>query len=101
MKKHQPRLVRNFVFLCFIVFSGTFAHGQVTTATLSGVITAEKGGKPLPGATVQVVFADAGIRKILMAKTDGSFVLPNLRVGGPYTITVSYAGYTPKVDSNV
>jgi hypothetical protein len=73
----------------------------VTTATLSGVVSAEKGGKPLPGATVQVAFADAGINKLLMTKTDGSFVLPNLRVGGPYTITVSYAGYTPKIDSNI
>src|SRR5260370_16894995 len=100
MLKHQPRLLRDFVFLCIFVFSGVIVRAQVTTATLSGVVTGQR-GNTLPGATVLVAFTDAGISKLLMTKTDGSFVLPNLRVGGPYTITVSYAGYSPKVHSNI
>jgi hypothetical protein len=77
-----------------------FAHAQVTTSTLSGVVKNES-DKPLAGATVKVSFPDAGINKSLMTKSDGSFVIPNLRVGGPYSITVSFAGYTPKTESNV
>jgi len=101
MKKHQPKLLRR-AFLCLpILFIGFCATAQVTTATLNGIVMGEKDSKPLPGATVQVAFPDAGIQKSLTTKTDGSFVLPNLRVGGPYFITVSYTGYAPKTDSNI
>jgi hypothetical protein len=99
MKKHQPGLT-GLVFLIFFTSFAFYAQGQVTTATLSGVVAADK-GKPLSSATVQVSFTDAGVNKILLTKSDGSWVLPNLRVGGPYTITTSYTGYSPRVDSNI
>jgi len=96
---HQPRLTRLAILLLFTFF-GFYAQAQVTTATLSGTVSGEK-GKPLSGATVQVSFLDAGINKSLSTKSDGSFVLPNLRVGGPYSVTVSHTGYSPRVDSNI
>ncbi|MBN9380427.1 MAG: TonB-dependent receptor [Chitinophagaceae bacterium] len=98
MKKHQPGLTRCASLLLFL-FITSWAQAQVTTATLSGVVSDK--GKPLSGATVQVAFTDAGINKLLVTKSDGSFVLPNLRVGGPYTVMVSFTGYTPSVDSNI
>jgi hypothetical protein len=98
MKKHQPGLTRRASLLLFL-FISSWARAQVTTATLSGVVSDK--GKPLSGATVQVAFTDAGINKQLVTKSDGSFVLPNLRVGGPYTVTTSFTGYTPSVDSNI
>lgn len=98
MKKHQPGLTKS-AFLLLFIFITCMARAQVTTATLSGVVSDK--GKPLSGATVQVAFTDAGINKLLVTKSDGSFVLPNLRVGGPYTVTVSFTGYTPSVDSNI
>ncbi|MDO6431611.1 TonB-dependent receptor [Flavitalea sp. BT771] len=96
---HQPRLTRLAILLLF-TFTGSYALAQVTTATLSGTVSGEK-GKSLSGATVQVAFLDAGINKTLSTKSDGSFVLPNLRVGGPYSVTVSFTGYSPRVDSNI
>ncbi len=94
----KPRLAYVVLLISFL-FLYSISKAQVTTATLSGVVSDK--GKPLAGATVQVSFADAGINKLLSTKSDGSFTLPNLRVGGPYMVTVSFAGYAPTVDSNI
>ncbi len=75
-------------------------NSQVTTATLSGTITS-KDNKPLPGATIQVSFPEAGIKRTILAQTDGSFVIPNLRVGGPYSVLTSFAGFTENKEENI
>ncbi|MES2649138.1 MAG: TonB-dependent receptor [Bacteroidota bacterium] len=73
---------------------------QVTTATLSGTITS-KDNKPLPGATIQVSYPEAGIKRTILAQTDGSFVIPNLRVGGPYSVITSFAGFAENKEENI
>lgn len=73
---------------------------QVTTATLSGFVKSAK-GEPLPGATVTVAFKDAGISITVTSKKDGHFTVPNLRVGGPYTITSSYVNLEPATTDNI
>lgn len=78
----------------------TKVQAQVTTATLSGVVKNEA-GQPLPGATVKVTYADAGINKGLVTMSDGSFQVLNLRVGGPYTVSVSFTGFAPKTATNI
>ncbi|UPK68428.1 TonB-dependent receptor [Chitinophaga filiformis] len=67
---------------------------------MSGIVKSQA-GQPLPGATVRVAFADAGINKGLVTKSDGSFVVPNLRVGGPYTVTVSFTGYATETATGI
>jgi Carboxypeptidase regulatory-like domain len=76
------------------------SNAQVTTATMSGSITNTE-GKPLPGATVNISFANAGINKFTLTQSNGSFVVPNLRVGGPYKITVSFVGYQEKTEDSI
>ena len=99
----KPKLTSTILALfltCLCLWTTSAAIAQVTTSAVSGVIRSDK-GSVLAGATVQVSFPDAGINKILLTKSDGSFYLPNLRVGGPYIITVSYTGYSPKTESNI
>jgi Carboxypeptidase regulatory-like domain len=75
-------------------------NAQVTTATMSGVITSTE-GKVLPGANVKISYPDAGISKTTITQNNGSFVVPNLRVGGPYTVAVSFTGYQEKTENNI
>jgi len=58
-------------------------------------------GKPLAGATVEISFPDAGIKRHIVTGAGGSYLVPNLRVGGPYSITVSYTGFNPKTENNI
>lgn len=73
---------------------------QVTTATLSGIVYNED-GKPLAGATITLSWPDAGIHKTTATKSDGRFLVPNLRVGGPYMVMAAFAGFDSKTESNV
>jgi hypothetical protein len=94
-------LHKNYVLsLFFFLLCSPALFSQVTTATLSGIIKDPKGA-PLPAATVVVEFADAGIKQALATKGDGRFTVANLRVGGPYTVTVSFINYQTSVTDNV
>jgi len=67
---------------------------------MSGTILNEE-GKPLAGATVKIAYADAGINKTILTQSNGTFLIPNLRVGGPYKVTVSYVGYAEKTEDDI
>ncbi|MGH7493429.1 MAG: TonB-dependent receptor [bacterium] len=71
--------------------SSAWAQG-VTTAALNGIVV-DQAGKPLPGANVTVVHQPSGTFYGAAARTDGRFNIPGLRVGGPYTVTVTFIGY--------
>jgi hypothetical protein len=73
---------------------------QVTTATLSGIIKNSK-GENLPNATVKIEFPETGYDFSVVSKADGRFIVPNLRVGGPYRVTVNYVGYQPLVTNDI
>ncbi len=81
---------------------GVWAQG-VTTATLVGTVTAasdvqtpEKrvsAEETLPGATVLAVHMPSGTQYGTSVNANGRFVIQNMRVGGPYKVTISFVGY--------
>lgn len=73
---------------------------QVTTATLSGIVKDSK-GEGLGSATVIVEYPDAGIKQTLVTRSDGRFTLPNLRVGGPYRVTVNHVAHKEAVSEDL
>jgi len=77
-----------------------YTSAQVTTATISGTITSTD-GKPLAGATVKISYTEAGINKSTTTQSNGSYVMPNLRVGGPYKVAVSFSGYQEKTEDKI
>ncbi len=85
--------------LIFLAFFPTLS-AQVTTATLSGLVKSTK-GDVLGSATVTVEYPDAGIIQTLSTRSDGRFTVPNLRVGGPYKVSVNYVGYHPTVTEDI
>lgn len=76
------------------------AHAQVTTASIYGFVRDEKGGV-LPGATVAAVHQPTGAQYGVSTRAEGEYNLPNLRIGGPYTITISYVGFQTETIENV
>ncbi len=96
MNKSLVRLLCSTVLL----LAGYFASSQVTTATLSGLVQNKK-GEPLASATVTVEYTAAGIKQVIATRADGRFTVPNLRVGGPYKVTVNHVGHRVTVIENV
>jgi hypothetical protein len=84
--------------LTTVFLSPTIA--QVTTATLSGIVKDSKGA-PLEAATVTVAYPDAGINLSLVTRGDGRFTVPNLRVGGPYKVTIDHVSHKQSVTENI
>ena len=76
-----------------------FAQGS-TTAAISGTVVDEKGAG-LPGATVIAIHEPTGSRYGAATRGDGRFNIVNMKVGGPYKVTVSFIGYKDNVKSGI
>lgn len=95
-----PPLQKAAILIAFLATTSTAIQSQVTTATLSGSVRDSK-GNGLSSATVTVEYPDAGIKLNLVTRADGRFTVPNLRVGGPYKVTVNHVSYKEAIENNV
>lgn len=74
------------------ILSGFLGFAQITTSTISGVVKDQKGEK-ITGATIHATHIPTGTNYYGVTNTSGVFVLPAVRVGGPYTIHITFIGY--------
>jgi len=89
------------LFLAALLFLPTLSYGQgVTSASMRGTVVDEN-GDPLPGATVVAVHEPSGSEYGTSTSDNGRFTLPNVRVGGPYTIRVSFVGYQAREETGL
>jgi hypothetical protein len=98
---HAVRATLLFAVFCVVLlFTGrVFAQG-VTTAALSGIVTDNK-GQPLSDANVVAVHEPSGTRYGAASRTGGAFNIPNMKVGGPYSVTTSLIGYKAQQEKEV
>ncbi|NBC87567.1 MAG: hypothetical protein GVY25_15380 [Bacteroidetes bacterium] len=79
----------------YLLVSTAPAMGQgVTTATIRGQVT-DEANQSLPGANVVAVHEPSGTQYGTTTNPNGRFTLPNMRVGGPYRLRVTFVGYEP------
>lgn len=87
--------------LLFGLLTGpTAAVGQETNASVRGQVV-DSNGEPLPGANVVAIHVPSGTEYGTSTGGDGTYNLPNMRVGGPYRITASFVGYQSKREEGV
>ena len=86
-----------FAFIMTIASVQVFAQ---TTAAISGTVLDEK-GEGLPGANVIAIHEPTGSRYGASTRADGRFNIVNMRVGGPYRVTISFVGYKDDVKTGV
>ncbi len=78
--------------IIFILLFSFLGFSQVTKSSISGVVKSEK-GSTIPGASVLVVHTPTGTKYATSTDFDGSFAVPAIRPGGPYTVKVTFMGY--------
>jgi len=88
-----------FALLMALPIGQVFAQGS-TTAALAGNVVDEK-GEGLPGATVIAIHEPTGSRYGGSTRADGRYNIVNMRVGGPYKVTVTFVGYKDAVQSGI
>ncbi|WP_303317509.1 carboxypeptidase regulatory-like domain-containing protein [Flavivirga abyssicola] len=84
----------------FFLFFGILAFSQVTTSNIKGLIL-DKNSEPLPGANVVAIHTPTGTKYGAATNFDGRFNLLNLRVGGPYSITISFVGFQDQTYNDI
>jgi hypothetical protein len=99
MKKLPTAKAAILALLLLVALAGPVS-AQVTTATLSGIVKDAKGAA-LDAVSITVEYPDAGISQTLITKSDGRFTVANLRVGGPYRVTVNHVSFQKAVSENI
>lgn len=97
MMNLYKQIFRILVFLS--AFTNIYGQGA-TTSSLSGKIT-DPNGVPLAGASIVAVHVPSGTQYATIADRGGNYRIQNMRVGGPYTVTVSFIGYSPQSYSEI
>ncbi|MBQ0733957.1 TonB-dependent receptor [Aquimarina celericrescens] len=88
-----------FVVILIAFVGETFAQG-VTTSAMGGKVTDNTGG-PLPGANVIAVHQPSGTTYGATTDFDGFYRISGMRTGGPYTVTISYVGFSDAKKENL
>ncbi|MFH4966727.1 carboxypeptidase regulatory-like domain-containing protein [Gaetbulibacter sp. M240] len=82
-----------FLFLVVSLITVTFSFAQTTTSALNGRIT-DTSGEPLPGANIVVKHIPTGTVYGAATDMEGFYRISNMRPGGPYSVLISYVGYS-------
>ncbi len=82
------------------MLAGTLAYAQVTTSSMNGRITDEK-GVPMTGAAVVATHEPSGTVYGVVVNQNGQYTINGMRSGGPYKVEVSSLGYNTIVFKDV
>lgn len=94
-------MLKRILLLIVIAFAaGSSLMAQVTTSSITGTVR-QANGEALVGATITAVHQPSGTRYVTISKKDGNFTIPNTKIGGPYTITVTFTGFQTNTTENV
>ena len=75
-----------------MLFISGFISAQITTSSISGVVV-DDANMELEGANVVAVHVPTGTTYGVVTNQEGRFNMVNMRVGGPYTVSISYIGF--------
>jgi hypothetical protein len=79
---------------------GRVAPAQLTAAAIHGTVT-DSSGAVVPTARVTALNTATGIATTAITDKSGYYSLPQLQVGGPYTVTVTASGFQTSSTSGI
>src|SRR5687768_1532861 len=97
---HSIRISVVYLAVALMAWSYPAYAQTVTTGTISGLVADQQGGV-LPGVTVTALHTPTGTSYEGVTQADGRFSLLNVRVGGPYRLTIALAGFREATIDNV
>ena len=89
-----------FLFTAVILFTAVNVFGQgSTTSAINGQVISDQ--EPLTGATVVAIHTPTGSQFGTITDEKGFYRIPNMMVGGPYKVSISFIGYQNYVKEGV
>ena len=92
MKVRAICIIANLLLIAAMGFE-QYSAAQVNTASLHGTVT-DSTGAVIPSADVTVLNTSTGVSSKTKSDAKGYFAAVSLQPGGPYTVTVSAAGFS-------
>ncbi len=89
----------SFLLVALILTSATIMQAQVTSSSMGGRVTDAEGA--VIGATVIATHTPSGTTYGTVTNVEGRFNLNGMRVGGPYTVQVTFIGYGAYTQNNI
>lgn len=96
----RQNLLKSILILLAVALGYGETIGQVTTSSIQGQVV-DAQGEALPGANIVALHEPSGTRYGAVSNLEGRFNIANMRIGGPYTITISFIGYQSSTISGV
>ncbi len=85
--------------LALFIGAISYVQAQETTSDVQGRVT--DGGNPIAGAVVTAIHLPTGTKYVTTSRKDGRYNLANMKIGGPYQISVSFLGYRTEQQDNI
>jgi outer membrane receptor protein involved in Fe transport len=92
--------MKKIISFLLLVLGLQFSIGQTTTSSIKGTVKSSS-AELLPGATILAIHTPTGSKYSALTNADGRFNMLNMRIGGPYKVTVSFVGYQSYVYNEV
>jgi hypothetical protein len=96
----RQNLLKSILVVVLFAFGFGELEAQVTTSSIQGQVL-DAMGEVLPGANIVATHNPSGTRYGAVSNLDGRFNIANMRIGGPYTIEISFIGYQPSNYSGI
>lgn len=91
---------RVLLLFAFVALPSILQAQGVTTSTMNGFIL-DEAGAPVAQARIEATHVPSGTKYAAIARQSGAYTIPNMRVGGPYRVSVTFIGFQPKTREDV
>lgn len=92
--------IRVMAIISLFLISAHSLSAQITTSSINGRVLSDN-GTPVPQAEVLAVHVPTGARFSTHTDDNGGYFLPNVRAGGPYTVTVRRISFSPESHESI
>jgi hypothetical protein len=97
----MKKLFKLFLVMAVLFYANPKIYAQGNTnSSISGSVY-DNGKQTLPGASILAVHTPSGTRYSASTDVTGNFSISNMRVGGPYKVTITFVGFSNFVDNDV
>lgn len=96
----NKNIMRSMLALVFAAIVSVTVSAQVTTSEIVGTVT-DAQGNGVAGVSIEATHVPSGTVYTAVSNESGRYTIPNMRVGGPYTVKATQAGFKEQTRDNL